>query len=161
MTIRKTTFDDLNDVLAIYTEAQQRMEAAGNPQWPKGWPSEERVRADIDAGDSYVMEEDGEVVAVFVLQLGDEPTYAVIEDGAWLNDEPYGTLHRIASNGKAHGVLQTALEFCESKSPNMRVDTHETNLAMQHVLERCGYVRCGRIYVEDGTPRIAYQKQKG
>lgn len=161
MTIRKTRFDDVGDVLAIYTAAQAKMEAAGNPQWPKGWPSEERVRADIDAGDSYVMEEDGEVVAVFVLQLGDEPTYAVIEDGAWLNDEPYGTLHRIASNGKARGVLQAALEYCERKSPNLRVDTHETNLAMQHILEKNGYVRCGRIYVEDGTPRLAYQKKQG
>ncbi len=151
--------DDLAEVMAIYTAAQQRMEAAGNPQWPRGWPSEERVRADIDAGISYIMEEDGETVAVFVLFLGDEPTYTVIEDGAWLNDGPYGTLHRIASNGKARGVLQAVLAYCESVQPNMRVDTHETNLAMQHILEKNGYVRCGRIYVEDGSPRIAYQKK--
>lgn len=151
--------DDLAQVMAIYTAAQQRMEAAGNPQWPRGWPSEERVRADIDAGISYIMEEDGETVAVFVLFLGDEPTYAIIEDGAWLNDGPYGTLHRIASNGKTRGVLQAVLAYCESVQPNMRVDTHETNLAMQHILEKNGYVRCGRIYVEDGSPRIAYQKK--
>ena len=151
--------DDLAQVMAIYTAAQQRMEAAGNPQWPRGWPSEERVRADIDAGISYIMEEDGETVAVFVLFFGDEPTYAIIEDGAWLNDGPYGTLHRIASNGKTRGVLQAVLAYCESVQPNMRVDTHETNLAMQHILEKNGYVRCGRIYVEDGSPRIAYQKK--
>lgn len=160
MTIRKTTMDDLAQVMAIYTAAQQRMEAAGNPQWPRGWPSEERVRADIDAGISYIMEEDGEIVAVFVLFLGDEPTYAVIEDGAWLNDEPYGTLHRIASNGRVNGVMQAALQYCESVSPNMRVDTHATNLAMQHILEAHGYARCGIVHMEDGSPRIAYQKTR-
>ncbi len=160
MTIRKTTLADLAEVMAIYVAAQQRMEAAGNPQWPRGWPSEEKIRADIAAGNSYVMEKGDELVGVFTLVLGEEPTYAVIEDGAWLNDEPYGTLHRVASSGKARGVMQAALEYCESVSPNMRVDTHETNLAMQHILEKNGYVRCGRIYVEDGSPRIAYQKKR-
>ena len=146
--------------MTIYAYAREQMAAAGNPQWGTDRPSEETIREDIAAGNSYVLEEGGEVVGVFTLVLGEEPTYAVIEDGAWLNDEPYGTLHRIASNGKARGVMQTALEFCESKSPNMRVDTHEKNLAMQHCLDKRGYVRCGRIYVEDGSPRIAYQRKK-
>ena len=29
---------------------------------------------------------------------------------------------------------------------------------MQHLLEENGFTRCGIIHVEDGTPRIAYQK---
>lgn len=167
MTIRKTTLADLPVVMDIYAYAREQMAAAGNPQWAGGRPSEETIKADIEVGNSYVLEtepgETGEtdggcLVGVFTLILGDEPTYALIEDGAWLNDEPYGTLHRIASNGKARGVMQAALAFCESVSPNMRVDTHEKNLAMQHILEKNGYVYCGRIYVDDGTPRRAYQK---
>lgn len=161
MTIRKTTVGDLQEVLAIYAFAREQMSKAGNPQWGTDRPSEETIRADIADGNSYVLEEGGEPVGVFTLVLGEEPTYAVIENGEWLDDEPYGTLHRIASNGKARGVMQAALAFCESISPNMRVDTHEANRAMQHILEKNGYVRCGRIYVEDGSPRIAYQKEKG
>lgn len=158
MTIRKATLADLPEVLDIYVYAREQMAAAGNPQWAGGRPSEETVKADIAAGNSYVMLDGDELVGVFTLILGEEPTYAVIEDGAWLDDEPYGTLHRIASNGKARGVMQAALAFCEGVSPNMRVDTHEKNLAMQHILEKNGYVYCGRIYVDDGTPRRAYQK---
>ena len=158
MTIRKTTLADLPEVLDIYVYAREQMAAAGNPQWAGGRPSEETVKADIVAGNSYVMLDGDELVGVFTLILGEEPTYALIEDGAWLDDEPYGTLHRIASNGKARGVMQAALAFCEGVSPNMRVDTHEKNLAMQHILEKNGYVYCGRIYVDDGTPRRAYQK---
>ena len=173
MEIRKTTLADLSKVMEIFAYAREQMAAAGNPQWSNGRPSEETIRADIEAGNSYVLvAEPGEIgntecaegavvsclAGVFTLILGDEPTYALIEDGAWLNDEPYGTLHRIASNGKARGVMQAALAFCESVSPNIRVDTHEKNLAMQHILEKNGYVYCGRIYVDDGTPRRAYQK---
>ncbi|MBR5753543.1 MAG: GNAT family N-acetyltransferase, partial [Clostridia bacterium] len=118
MIIRTTTLGDLPAVMDLYREAQARMMAAGNPQWPAGWPSEEKIREDIRRGNSYVLEAESDelgtgegpsLVGVFAFVLGDEPTYAVIEDGAWPNDEPYGTLHRVASNGKARGVMQAAL----------------------------------------------------
>lgn len=32
--------------------------------------------------------------------LGEDESYRVIEDGAWHLDQPYGTIHRLASNGK-------------------------------------------------------------
>lgn len=42
---------------------------------------------------------------------------------------------------------------------NLRGDTHERNLPMRRAFERNGFERCGTIWVEDGTPRIAYQKE--
>lgn len=44
----------------------------------------------------YVIEEDGQIHGVFAFILGADPTYAVIEDGAWRSDEAYGTIHHIA-----------------------------------------------------------------
>lgn len=40
---------------------------------------------------------------VFALFDGAEPTYAHIEEGEWLNDEPYVTIHRLAGDGRVHG----------------------------------------------------------
>ena len=40
------------------------------------------------------------------------------------------------------------------------LDTHEANGPMRHKLEKNGFTYCGIIYVEDGTPRRAYQKVK-
>ena len=40
----------------------------------------------------------------------------------------------------------------------LRADTHADNLTMQRCLEREGFVRCGTIYVEDGTPRVAFER---
>jgi predicted GNAT family N-acyltransferase len=32
---------------------------------------------------------------------------------------------------------------------------------MQQLLTKLGFVRCGIIYVDDGTPRVAYQRVNG
>lgn len=40
----------------------------------------------------------------------------------------------------------------------MRIDTHENNKVMQHLIKKNGFQECGIIYVEDGSPRIAYEK---
>ena len=48
----------------------------------------------------------------------------------------------------------------EQMGNNLRADTHEKNRSMRKMLENNGFTKCGTIYVEDGTPRVAYQKVK-
>ena len=67
MTIRKTTLQDLAEVMDIYAYAREQMVAAGNPQWSGGRPTEETIRADIEAGNSYLLL-DGDV-PVGVLEM--------------------------------------------------------------------------------------------
>ncbi|MBE6046792.1 MAG: N-acetyltransferase, partial [Clostridiales bacterium] len=55
------------------------------------------------------------------------------------------------------GIFRCAANYCKSISPNVRIDTHENNTTMQRQIEKAGFERCGIIYVEDGSPRIAYQ----
>lgn len=112
---------------------------------------------DITGGNFYAMEDDGRLCGVFAFILGEDPTYRKI-DGAWLNDEPYGTVHRIAGDGSARGIFARCVEFCSSKTTNLRMDTHRDNHTMLHLLEKHGFTRCGIITVRDGTPRIAFQK---
>lgn len=161
MTIRKAKVEDLDNILAIYAYAREQMRLTGNPtQWGEDYPSLEIVQKDLQGGSSYVITEgNDEICGVFVFIIGEEPTYRKIENGNWLNDDSYGTVHRVAGNGKQKGILRCCLAYCESKMPNVRVDTHKDNRIMQHLLEGCGYQRCGTIYVADGSPRIAYQKK--
>ena len=70
----------------------------------------------------------------------------------------YGTIHRIAGNGKGRGLLKACVEYCSQFVPNLRIDTHNDNIVMQNDVAKNGFTKCGTIYVEDGTPRIAYQK---
>lgn len=159
MKIRPADNKNLESILKIYAYAREQMRLSGNPaQWGNDRPSLETIREDIHKKQAYVLIEQDHICGVFVFFIGTEPTYRFIENGAWLNDEPYGTLHRIAGNGQAKGILAEALSFCEQQINNIRIDTHDDNKIMQHLLAKYGYQKCGYIYVEDGSRRIAYQK---
>jgi hypothetical protein len=155
--IRYTTTQDLEKVMSIYAYARIQMKKNGNPnQWGDFHPSVELIKTDINRHNSFVITEDDEICGVFAFIIGNDPTYAIIENGKWLNDEPYGVIHRVASSGRYTGVMDFVLNYCESH--NIRIDTHKDNTIMQHILESHHYTKCGTIYVDDGTPRIAYQK---
>ncbi|MBQ6165428.1 MAG: N-acetyltransferase [Clostridia bacterium] len=158
MEIRKAIPGDLDAIMRVYGIAQEFMIRSGNPtQWGHSYPTEELLSADIADGACYVTTQDGAVHAVFVLCFGGEPTYRVIENGAWPNDLPYVTIHRIASDGIVHGVFRAAADYSASLCDHIRVDTHADNRVMQRRIEAYGFVKCGTIYVADGSPRIAYQ----
>ncbi|MBR2916226.1 MAG: hypothetical protein IKC07_01315 [Clostridia bacterium] len=53
-------------------------------------------------------------------------------------------------------MLRKRVEICRKTIPSLRIDTHEKNKTMRLVVEKLGFIRCGIIYIEDGTPRIAY-----
>ena len=143
----------------IYAYVRSFMEQTGNPtQWGRNFPPEELLWEDIKAGQLYVVEKNGDIHGVFAFIIGEDKTYLQIENGAWRSKAPYGTIHRIAGDGKIHGILGEAVAFCESKIPHLRIDTHADNKVMRHLIEKAGFVECGTIYIEDGTPRIAYEK---
>lgn len=156
MAIRVATPEDIDEILRIYACARQLMVKAGNPtQWKDGYPRRELVEQDIASQASYVMERNGLLCGVFAFFVGNDPTYDEI-DGAWLNDAPYGTIHRIGSDGTQSGVFAEALEFCKQQGIDLRIDTHDDNAPMRHVVEKAGFVYCGTIICDDGTPRRAY-----
>jgi maltose O-acetyltransferase len=133
------------------------MRSRGNStQWINGYPTEELIRQDIANGYCCVgTDSDGHILYVFAFIIGVDPTYHKIE-GSWLNDKPYGTIHRLASSGVVTGVFRQCVDYCLTRIDNIRVDTHADNTPMRRVVERAGFKRCGIIYIADGTPRIAY-----
>ena len=160
MTIRPTTYADIEVLLDIFTYARAQMIADGNPtQWGDGYPSREQLEHDIQRGMSYIVEHKGQPCATFVFIIGEDPTYHYIEDGQWLdNTLPYGTIHRMASNGQQRGIFLFVLHWCSAKCKNIRIDTHKDNQRMIHLIEQANFTRCGIIYTRDNSPRIAYQR---
>ncbi|SHJ51071.1 hypothetical protein SAMN02745751_02734 [Dethiosulfatibacter aminovorans DSM 17477] len=162
MEIRKTKMEDLNEVMEIYSRARQYMKDNGNPnQWVNGYPPEEVVREDILSGASYLCIEEDKTAAVFYFDpQAEDPDYKEIFDGKWLNDEPYGVIHRIAVALHKKGVASYCLDWSLNQCGNLKIDTHRDNLPMQAMLEKKGFVQCGIIYTRDGSERLAYQKIK-
>ena len=157
--IRKTQIEDLERIGEIFSLARKYMAENGNPtQWGDDRPSLDLVRDDIAKGNSYVVFDDGKIVGTFAYIPGIEETYLEIA-GAWIDDAPYGTIHRIASDGSGRGVFDAALSFAQSQGRDVRIDTHKDNATMLHLIRRNGFTECGIIVVDDGTPRIAFQKK--
>lgn len=163
MYVRKTTEADFDRVMEIYAGARTFMAEHGNPnQWgPTNWPPAELIHQDIACGKGHVCEHEGRVVGTFFFDMGPaiEPTYAQIDDGAWLDDGPYGVVHRIASDGSVPGIGTCCIQWAFDQCGHLRIDTHADNTVMQNLLRKLGFVHCGTIYVyEDRYPRLAFEK---
>lgn len=165
--IRHARMEDLPELLRIYRTAREFMAASGNPaQWgdiENGNPQPERVRQDILDQDSYVyVTEGGHIAAAFYYVEGEkvEPTYQTIE-GAWTGSDVYGVVHRIASDGTVKGAGRACLLWAMKQSGHLRIDTHENNRPMRHVLEQLGFTFCGTIRLANGDPRIAFEWEGG
>jgi RimJ/RimL family protein N-acetyltransferase len=158
MTIRKATEQDISILLRLADDARTIMRKSGNKdQWSNGYPSAEVFRKDIANGCSYIAEENGEATGTFAFIPSPEPTYSYIE-GKWLDDNPYYVIHRIASSAKSHGLFKAMIDYCFSKTNNIRIDTHRNNIIMQRLMEKHGFIYCGIIYLANGDERLAYQK---
>lgn len=157
--IRNADLSDLKEIMDIYEYAREFMRQTGNKnQWRNKFPPESLIREDIEKKQLYIIEKLGFICGVFVFIIGNDPTYSTIENGTWLSDKEYGTIHRIAGNGKVKRIFDEIITFCESKINHLRIDTHKDNKIMQHLIEKNGFHKCGIIYVADGTPRLAYEK---
>ena len=156
MKVRPAQTGDLDEILKIYAHARKFMAENGNPtQWGQHHPAQEILEEDIRLNRLYAVVRAGEVCGVFMFVIDSDPTYAYIE-GSWRSHSPYGVIHRIA--GVGGGVFAAALEYCSAQISHLRIDTHADNKPMQHVVEKAGFSKRGIIYVEDGTPRIAYDR---
>lgn len=160
MRIRKAEFADLPRLLEIYRAARKFMVEHGNPrQWAaSGWPPDDRILKDIEEQRSFVCEEEGHIGAVFYYIFGaEDPTYAEIE-GSWLDESPYGVVHRIATDGSLKGAAEFCLRWAIEGSGHLRIDTHPDNANMLGLLKRLGFTQCGTIHVEeDRDPRYAFE----
>ena len=164
MVIRSSTEQDFDRMMEIYSFARRFMAEHGNPnQWgPTNWPPEELIHSDIRSGNSYVcVNDEGKVVGTFFFIHGKdiEPVYRVITDGSWLDDSPYGVVHRIAGDGSEKGIGAFCINWAFEQCRHLRMDTHGDNIVMQALLQKLGFVHCGTIYVEeDDYPRLAFEK---
>ncbi len=172
MRIRKANLQDFPELRRIYRAAREFMRTHGNPnQWGNTSPEEELLLRDLREGHLYVVTAESEAAAdtglagmethpvgAFALFTEPDPTYAVIEDGSWLSDTPYATIHSIGSDGSRHRILTAALDFAEPLFHHIRIDTHADNYVMQQALQKAGFSRRGIIYLKNGDPRIAYER---
>lgn len=165
MEFRKSTKEDLKEIMEIIKQAQSYFKSQGIDQWQNNYPNERVINNDILNGESYVLVMDDKVVGTTVVSFKPEKTYESIVDGKWLTKGEYGVIHRIAidnrykGTGFAHKIIKYVEELCISKDiKSIKVDTHEDNIVMQSLLNKNNFKYCGVVYLEDGGKRLAFEK---
>ncbi len=165
MKVRRTKVEDISAILAIVEEAKEYLKSQKIDQWQNGYPNEKVILQDIHNQESYVLEEGAEILGCMCLSFRKEPTYQKIE-GEWLNNREYGVLHRLAvkSSWKGKSLANYLLQDSENQARKegvafLRIDTHPENESMKRWIEKMGFCFCGRIYLEDGAKRLAYEKK--
>lgn len=164
MEVKYNCYKYINDVMNIISQAKKYFKENNIDQWQDGYPNEISICNDIDLNNSYVLIDDDKILGTMYFRIGDDITYKVI-DGHWLTNGSYAVIHRIVvdSEYKGHSLagimLDYAIKQCqENNIHSIRIDTHKDNLSMQRFLNKHGFIACGTIYLENGDPRIAFEK---
>ena len=137
MEIRKASVQDLGQIMQVYDKARKFMRENGNAeQWGEDYPSAELIEHDIDK--MYLCMSEGRIACVFYYAAEEDEDYKEI-NGKWLNEEPYGVVHRVASTGIVRGAASFCLDWAYAQTQNLRMDTYSDNIPMQKLLEKCGF----------------------
>lgn len=165
MKFRKTTLQDIDNVMKIINEAKEYFKENKIDQWQNGYPNSDTIYTDVKNNSSYVLENENKILATSMVSFEEDKTYKHIYNGEWLNNSDYAVIHRVAVSEDAKGqgiasiIIKKVEDLCkENKVNSIRVDTHKDNISMQRSLEKNGFKYCGIIYLEDGSERIAFEK---
>lgn len=168
MIFRKTKKEEVNEVMKIINEGKILLKNNGIDQWQNGYPNEEVILRDILNDESYVLEHNNKIIGTTALSFNGEKTYETIYEGKWISNGKYAVVHRIAAckidEIKSIGteILKEVEKICLLRNiKNIKIDTHENNKAMQGLLLKNNYIYCGVIYLEDGSKRLAFEKELG
>ncbi|EJT6153545.1 GNAT family N-acetyltransferase [Clostridium perfringens] len=165
MEFRQANISDLDQIVEIIELSKKYLKETKVDQWQDGYPAKEDLRRDIESGNSYVLTNKDEIVATTVISLDGESTYNSIFNGEWITNEEYIVMHRVAVHDKykGKGIFKELIKEAESLALNkgissIKIDTHRDNISMQRAVVKNDFKRCGIIYLEDGSERIAFEK---
>ncbi len=165
MEFRQANISDLDQIVEIIELSKKYLKETKVDQWQDGYPAKEDLRRDIESGNSYVLTNKDEIVATTVISLDGESTYNSIFNGEWITNEEYIVMHRVAVHDryKGKGIFKELIKEAENLALNkgissIKIDTHRDNISMQKAVLKNDFKKCGIIYLEDGSERIAFEK---
>ena len=147
--IRKATLDDLDAISAIYDAIHDREEAGlAVIGWDRAiYPTRASGEAAILAGEMYVLEEEGRVLAAAKINQKQEESYA---QGTWTHDAAANevlVLHTLVVHPEAagRGIGKRFVAFYEECAarmacPYLRMDTNARNAAARALYKKLGYI---------------------
>ena len=145
---RQATLSDLEQIAAIYDHIHTEEEAGrATVGWVRGvYPTRQTALDAIQAGDMFVAEENGRLVATAKINQEQVPEYA---EAAWTQDAPpeqVMVLHTLVVDpqAKGRGYGSRFVDFYESYALEhgcryLRMDTNERNASARALYRNLGY----------------------
>lgn len=165
--LRKATMADFDQIMTILRDGANQLAESGVNQWQGEYPSPDQIKEDIKQGWAFLaMSDDQETVGAISIVSAPDHDYDNL-DGHWLNpSDRYVVIHRVAihsnhaGKGYATKLLSAVIDGIKRNRPDIdsiRIDTHEDNLAMQHLIDKMGFKRVGSlhgVYRQDETSYV-------
>lgn len=150
MVFRKGTYNDLDNIFEIKEEALTAYK--GTIAWSKEYPTRETFGRDIEKEELFVLEEDGDIVAIAVLNMQEDIYYKNIP---WEEKESFIILHRVlvapkySRQGRGKRLLSEIDKHIVSKGiKSIRLDVKTTNDKAQNLYKCMGYKVLGEMPLE-------------
>ncbi|MGJ8735510.1 GNAT family N-acetyltransferase [Zobellia laminariae] len=149
--VRSAKLSEIPQILNITRACAAAMIKNGIYQWNEDYPNKEAFQLDIERGELYVFEEDGQIIGTIVLSTLMDEEYEPVE---WLtpsNNNIY--IHRVSVHPdlQGKGYAQKLMAFAEDYARentfvSIRLDTFSQNKRNQKFYQARGFQRLGDIF---------------
>lgn len=165
MTIRPAILEDIEPIMKLVGEIVPVMRASGNFQWDDVYPNAGVFTADIEQGQLWVAEAEGEIAGFSAITTDQDAEYANV---GWDITEPAIVTHRLAVglNFRRQGIAEALLKQAEIVALRnnifiLRVDTNSNNKATRLLFPKLGYEFSGEtgLYFRPNLRFYCYEKR--
>jgi ribosomal protein S18 acetylase RimI-like enzyme len=161
-TIRLARSEELDSVYSLVQEAIRHMHKQGIPQWDDIYPSKAILNADIENRQMHLIEVEGRVAGLIVINEGQSPEYAGV---AWEYGGRAAVVHRLTIHPhyQRHRLASYLMDFAEEMAAAenydcIRLDAFTRNPAAFNLYENRGYRRAGIVRFRKGD-FFCYEKK--
>lgn len=157
--MRIAEIKDLDEIMIIINDGKKALKNDGVDQWQNGLPDREGICENILTGESFVYEENGEILSFAYLKKAYEEDYREIEKD-FKNHGSHLTIHRLSvrESAKKKGVAKKFFDEIigygkNLKMESIRIDTHPDNFKMQNLISKFSFKKVGICTVDDKIKR--------
>lgn len=161
-TIRLARLEELDSVYSLIQEAIRRMDEQGIPQWDDIYPSKAILNADIENRQMHLIEVEGRVAGLTVINEDQSPEYADVD---WKYDGRALVVHRLTIHPdyQRRKLASYLMDFAEEMAAAenydcIRLDAFTLNPAAFAMYENRGYRRAGIVRFRKGDFYV-YEKK--
>ena len=155
---------DIDAIMDMVSLAKVAMSYQNSGQWQDQYPMRSQFVSDIEKHAYHVIMLEGVIVGG-VAVFDYEPDYETLLEGRWRQDGPYLVVHRLVVNPSVQGqglgrrLLLYVEELAKQKNIMIiRLDTHDKNIPMIHIMARLGYEKIGYVLLNNFKRRAAFDK---